>query len=154
MVGMTKGQWGANRRWRVALALSLALNVLLIGVVGAWAARPLFRGPPAPPDFSRVIDRTAHRLDDADAAVLRRAYEARRDDVARASGVVRAARSKVGRALRAEPFDADALGGAMNEVSAARASFEAVIQDVMRESAVAMSPEGRRALARGSRGRD
>jgi uncharacterized membrane protein len=154
MVGMTKGQWGANRRWRIALAVSLAVNLLLIGVLGTWAARPLFRGPPPQPSFARVIDRIAHRLDDSDAAALRSAYDARREDIARLSGNMRAARNKVRGALRAEPFDANALGAAMNEASAARASFDAAIQDVMREGAVAMSPAGRRALARGPRGRD
>jgi len=154
MVGMTKGQWGANRRWRIALGVSLAINLLLIGVVGTWAARPLFRAEPPRPDFSRAIERMAHRLDGADAAILRHAYEARRDDMARLSGNMRAAREKVRGALRAEPFDADALGAAMNEASAARASFEGVIQDVMREGAVAMSPDGRHTLARGPRGRD
>jgi uncharacterized membrane protein len=154
MVGMTKGQWGANRRWRIALAASLAVNLLLIGVVGTWAARPLFRGPPQQADFSRAIDRMAHRLDDADAAILKRAYETRRDDVTRLSAKVRAARNEARGALRADPFDVDAFGKAMNEVSAARASFEGAIQDVVRESAVAMSAEGRRALARGPRSRD
>jgi uncharacterized membrane protein len=154
MVGMTKRQWGASRRWRVALAVSLAINLLLIGVVGTWAVRPLFRGPPAAPGFGRVIDRIAHRLNDADAAILRHAYEARRDNMTRLSENVRAARNAARGALRAEPFDPDAFGRALNAVGAARASFEAAIQDVMRESAVAMSPEGRRALARGGRGRD
>lgn len=154
MVGMTKMQWGASRRWRIVLAVSLAANLLFVGVVGTWLVRPLFREPPSGPEFSRVIDRMAHRLNDADAAILRRAYDARRDDVTRLSGNVRDARQKVRSALMAEPFNPDALGGAMNEVSAARASFEAVIQDVLRESAVAMSADGRRTLARGPRDRD
>lgn len=154
MVGMTKSQWGANRRWRIALGVSLALNLLLVGVLGTWAARPLFRSEPPRPDFSRAVDRMAHRLNDDDAAVLRRAYEARRDDIGRLSGSMRAARAKVRDALRAEPFDPGVLGTAMNEASATRASLEGVIQDVMREGAVAMSPDGRRTLARGPRGRD
>jgi uncharacterized membrane protein len=154
MVGMTKMRWGANRRWRIALAVSLAVNLLFAGIVGTWVARPLFRGPPSAPEFSRVIDRIALRLNDADAAVLRQAYAARRDDITKLSGNIRDARQKVRSALRAEPFSADTLGGTMNELSTARASFEAVIQDVMRESAVAMSAEGRRTLARGPRGRD
>jgi uncharacterized membrane protein len=154
MVGMTKRQWGASRRWRIALAVSLAVNLLLIGVVGTWAARPLFRGPPPQPNFGRVVDRIAHRLNDADAAVLRHAYEVRHDDIARLAGEMRAARGKVRSALRAEPFDAAALNGAMSDASAARAAFDAAIQSVIRDSAVAMSDDGRRAMARGGRSRD
>ena len=141
----------ARRGWRVALILSLALNLLLAGVVGVWAVRPMFRGPPPPPEFGHVIERMAHRLNNADAAILKRAYDEHRDEMNRLTGDVRDARQKVRRALQTDPFDPAALKVAMDEVRAARSTVEEAIQDVMRSGAAAMSTEGRHTLARGPR---
>lgn len=140
-----------RRCWRLALVASLALNLLLAGVVGVWAVRPMFRGPPPPPEFGRVIEHMTHRLNDSDAAILKRAYSEHRDEMNRLIGNVRDARQKVRRALQTEPFDPVALKGAMNEVRAARSAVEEAIQDVMRSGAAAMSAEGRHMLARGPR---
>ena len=140
-----------RRCWRLALIVSLALNLLLAGVVGVWAVRPMFRGPPPPPEFGRVIEHMTHRLNDSDAAILKRAYDEHREDMNRLTGNVRDARQKVRRALQTEPFDPDALKSAMDDVRAARSTVEEAIQDVMRSGAAAMSPEGRHMLARGPR---
>ena len=140
---------GPRRCWRVALIASLALNLLLAGVVGVWVVRPIFRGPPSPPEFGRVVERMAHRLNDADAAVLKRAYSEHRDEMARLTGNVRNARQKVRLALQTDPFDPAALKNSMDEVRAARSAMEEAIQDVMRSAAAGISAEGRHTLARG-----
>ena len=151
MVGMTGAdRTGRNgRRGRTILVLSLALNLLLAGVVGVWLVRPIFRGPPRPMDFSRVVERMSHRLGETDAAALKKAYAAHQDEMTRLNDQVRSARSKVRAVLSTEPFDPDALKAAMDEVRAARSQMEAEIQNVMREGATAMSPQGRQRLAHG-----
>lgn len=151
MVGMMRGDTGRRRRWRIALVVSLALNLLFAGVIGAWVVRPLFRGSPPRPEFGRIVDRMAHRLNDQDAAAMRRAYDTHREDIARLGVVARESRDRVRDALRADSFDADALAAAMTEMRAARGAMEAAIQGVMQESAAAMSADGRRTLARGPR---
>jgi uncharacterized membrane protein len=153
MERMTGDRGTSRRRWRVALIVSLALNLFLVGLVGIWAVRPMFRGPPSPPDFSRTIDRMAHRLSDADAAILRRAYAAHRDSILQRSREVETARRTVRRTLRSEPFDPDALAHAMDDIRKARTAFEQTLQDVMREAAAEISPDGRRILSRGPHGR-
>ena len=140
-----------RRCWRIALIASLAVNLLLAGVVGVWAVRPMFRGPPPPPEFGHVVERMAHRLNDSDSAILKRAYDEHRDEMNRLTGDVRDARQKVRRALQTDPFDPSALKVAMDEVRAARSAVEEAIQDVMRSGAAAMSAEGRHTLARGPR---
>jgi uncharacterized membrane protein len=154
MVGMTGRPdpmigGGARRRGRLILIASLALNLLLIGVVGVWAVRPFFRGPPRPPQFGRMVERMAHRLSDADAAALRHAYDSRHAQMDKLNVDVRDARRNVRRALQADPFDPDALKSALDSVRSARSAVEEEIQDVMRDGATNMSPEGRRRLARG-----
>ena len=91
------------------------------------------------------------RMSEADAALLKRAYAAHRDDMARLNDRIRESRRKVRAALQSEAFDSAALKAAMDEVRAARSELEVQIQDVMREGATAMSPEGRQRLARGPR---
>jgi uncharacterized membrane protein len=142
------------RRWRIGLVVSLALNLFLVGVVGVWAVKPLFRGPPSQPEMGRVIDRMANRLQPGDAAILRGAYDKRRDRVAKLSVDLREAREKMRRSLRADPFDPAALEEAMGGVRHTRTEFEETLQDIVREGAAAMSSDGRRMLARGPQGRD
>ena len=154
MVGITGASDRSSRngrRGRTVLVLSLALNLLLAGVVGVWVVRPIFRGPPAPMDFGRVVERMSHRLSETDAAALKKAYAAHRDEMSRLNDEIRNARRKVRDVLQSDSFDPDALKAAMDEVRAARSQLEAAIQNVMREGATAMSPEGRRRLARGPR---
>jgi uncharacterized membrane protein len=152
MVGVMRATGELGRPWRSVLVVSLAVNLLLAGVIGAWLARPMFRGPPPRPEIARVIERVSNRLPENDAVVLRRAYESHRAELAQQIARVRDARAAVRRALLAEPLDPDALSAAMAEVHAAREEVEDVMQAVMRDAAVSMSPEGRRTLASGPRG--
>jgi uncharacterized membrane protein len=139
-----------GRRW--LLILSLAINLLLIGIVGVWVARSFFRGPPPPPEFGRMVERMSHRLSDADAASLRGAYDAHRMQIEKLTNNVRDSRRNVRRVLEAEPFDPNNLQSAMDAVRSARSAVEEEIQGVMRDGAAKMSRDGRRRLARGPRG--
>lgn len=151
MVGMTIQQGGSRRRWRISLLVSLALNLLLIAVIGVWVARPMFRGPPQTPEFGRVVERIAHRVSGSDASALRGAYQSHRDEIVELAGNVRSARERVRAALRADPYDAAVVSAAMADLRTARTTMESAIQGVIQESAAGMSADGRRTLAHGPR---
>lgn len=140
------------RRWRIGLVISLALNLFLGGVVGVWALRPVFRMSPQP-ESTRIIDHMASRLQPADAAILRGVYDKQSDKLVALSQQLRAARAKMRRNLRAEPFDAAALEASMDEVRHTRMELMKALEGIVSEGAAAMSPNGRQALARGPQGR-
>lgn len=151
MTGLSDPMAGSgSRRWgRLLLIASLSLNLLLAGVLGAWAVRPLFHGPSPSFEFGRMIERMSHRLSSADAAALRHAYDAHRQEMGKLRDSVRDARRKVRRALRADPFDPSALKSAMDEVRTTRSAMEESMQNVISDGAASMSEEGRRRLAQG-----
>ncbi|HEX9858674.1 MAG TPA: periplasmic heavy metal sensor [Paracoccaceae bacterium] len=136
-----------NGRWlRLALAASLALNLAVAGVIGgailkgarehrSAMVRDLGFGP-----FTEALgpeDRAALR-----SAFLERApdFRARRRDMREDFAAVLAA-------LRAEPFDAAALGAAMGRQMGRAAEQMALGQALMTEHIAAMSPEARKRFA-------
>lgn len=137
------------RRWRAALVISLALNLFLAGLIGVWVLKPIFTRPPAQPEVERIIDRMAGRLQTPDAVVLRGIYDRQRDTLSALSTHLREARARMRASLRAEPFDAAALQKSMDDVRNARMEFMKALEGIVMESARTMSPNGRRALARG-----
>jgi len=136
---MTRG----SSRW--LLLGSLALNLFFIGVVVALAIRS-----PAPAwdrDVFVRVERIAGSLPPADGAILRNRIAASRADIEAAQNRHRAAQDIIRQALRAEPFDADALRTAMANTRAARQAFDQTIQAMFAGSAAEMSQAGRQALA-------
>ena len=137
------------RRWRAALVISLALNLFLAGLIGVWVLKPIFTRPPAQPEVERIIDRMAGRLQAPDAAILRGVYDRQRDTLTTVSTHLHEARERMRASLRANPFDAAALQKSMDDVRNARMEFMKALEGIIMESAQAMSPNGRQALARG-----
>ena len=136
---MTRG----SSRW--LLLGSLALNLFFIGVVAALAIRS-----PAPAwdrDVFVRVERIASSLPPADAEILRGRIQASRADIEAAQTKHRAAQDIIREALRAQPFDADALRAAMANTRAARQAFDQTIQAMFAGSAAQMSQAGREALA-------
>jgi len=136
---MTRG----SSRW--LLLGSLALNLFFIGVVAALAIRS-----PAPAwdrDAFVRVERIASSLPPADAEILRGRIQASRADIEAAQTKHRAAQDIIREALRAQPFDADALRAAMANTRAARQAFDQTIQAMFAGSAAQMSQAGREALA-------
>lgn len=141
-------------RWtRHVLIASLALNLFLAGVVGVWALRPVFRGPPPPPEVGGMMDRMASRVPEADRPILRQAFGKHREDMARLFREARQSQQAVRAALRAEPFDIGAYDAASERVRKTRTAIEATMQSATREAVMAMSPEGRAQFAQRGRGR-
>lgn len=139
-------------RTRVFLALSLALNLFLAGMMIAWHMRP---PPPPPPGpwFERMIQRMSTDLPQADRDILQTAYQARKGELDRMDKDVQTARERVGAAMRAQPYDPAALEQAMAEARDAREPVVETVEQAVAEAAAKMSPEGRMKLADWRKGR-
>jgi uncharacterized membrane protein len=135
----------SSSRW--LLLGSLALNLFFIGVVVALAIRS-----PAPAsswdrDVFVRVERIADTLPASDATALRTQIAAKRGDIESAQVKYRNAQNIIRGAMRAEPFDTDALRAAMANTRAARQAFDQTIQGVFADAAGQMSHAGRQALA-------
>jgi uncharacterized membrane protein len=125
------------------LALSLGINVLLGGAVVRFAVRP-----PGPPLVEHLVDEMAAELPEADAAILRAAYEARRAVLDRHGDGPRGFHEDLSAALRREPFDPAALEAVFTHHDQRHDRVRETIKAMVIEAATQMSPAGREALAR------
>lgn len=139
-------------RIRVFLAISIALNLFLAGMMVAWHMRP---PPPPPPGpwFERMIQRMSMDLAPADRDILQAAYQARRGDLDRMDKEVQAARERVAAAMRAQPYDPAALEQAMAQARDVREPVVEIVEQAVAEAAAKMSPEGRVKLSDWRKGR-
>ncbi len=138
---MTRG----SARW--LLLGSLALNLFFIAFTIALAVRP----PPPQPAWDRDVfvrvERIAASLPAGDAGILRAQIGANRALIEAAQAKFRSSQDIIRAALRAEPFDAEALRTAMANSRATRQTFDQTIQGVFAGAAAQMSQAGREALA-------
>lgn len=134
-------------RWmRIALVLSLAVNLLVAGIVAGMIVTggPGGRGGPDRRDVAGLYTRA---LDAADRRALRRAYLHQLRDAEGARGAVLAEFRDVLRILRSEPFDAAALQAALARQRARGAARQEEGQRLLAEVLQAMSPSERAAYA-------
>ena len=141
-----------SAHWRWLLLGSLTLNLLFVGVAGAVAFR--YSSPVPLATVSRIdhsmvgrLDRMAATLPPADAALLRTQLRTEAVKVAAAQADLRLSQDDVRRALRAQPFDAEAMRAAMAENRVARDNFDQVLHDTIASAATKMSVVGRTKLA-------
>lgn len=134
-----------SSRW--LLLGSLALNLFFIGAAIALAVRPPAPAPAWDRDVFVRIERIAASLPSGDTTILRGQIAANRDGIESAQAKYRSAQNVIREALRAEPFDAEALRVAMANTRAARQAFDQTVQGVFAGSAAQMSQIGRQALA-------
>jgi len=132
-----------SRLWRTVLVVSLALNLAVVGVVvGSLLSGKMRDGPPRSFDLglgpvSRALEPQERR---SIGRSLRQDGSLREFDLrGRVDGMVTA--------LKAEPFDADALRALMDEQAAGMAGIQAKAQAATIEQIIAMTPERRRAFA-------
>lgn len=137
----------ASKKLRAALAVSVALNLGVLGVIagamlhggGMWGAhtevRALGFGP-----FTEALDRSQR---DA----LRKAVFAKAPEFRNARKAMRADAAAVVAALRAEPFDPAALSTIMAAQQQRLVGQLQLGQDLLRDLLVAMTPEARLAFA-------
>lgn len=139
-----------NKRFPAWLFASIAVNVLLLGVViggaaGAWRQRAE-HGDVARPNIERLAEggRVFRTLSPEARTTLRRhareAFVSSRDLRAEA----RAAREEVLTAATADPYDAERLRAAFTRMRAANMAMQAPWQNAVADAMGAMSVEERR----------
>jgi len=136
------GRWS---RW--ILFVSLALNLFFIGAWAAFAWRHFAWERHRPWTPATRIERLAAALPAGDAEKLRSQFRTHQANIEEAVASYRQAQRGTREALRAEPFNADALRSAMAEARNARGKLDEALQDVIASAGAAMTPEGRRSLA-------
>ena len=142
---------GADRSSRWLLIASLALNLFFIGAGSAFLLQSNSSSPAseAAKDHSIAarMQRIAARLPDADAGMLVAAYRSNGGELDRLWDSYRKSQGGIRAALRAEPFQVDALRSAMAKLRAARQDYDLRMQDFFASLAAKMSPAGRQKLA-------
>jgi uncharacterized membrane protein len=129
------------------LFISLALNLFFIGAWAAFAWRHYAWERHRPWTPATRIERLASALPAGDADKLRSEFRSRQGNIDAAVTAYREAQRGMREALRAEPFNADALRSAMAQARAARGKLDEALQDVIASAGAAMTPQGRRSLA-------
>ncbi len=134
-----------SSRW--LLLGSLALNLFFIAFAVALAVRP----PPTASNWDRDVfvrtERIADTLPESDAGILRARINTDRGTIETAQQKYRSAQAVIRTAMRAQPFDAEALRTAMANTRTARQAFDQTIQGAFADAAAQMSQSGRQALA-------
>ena len=133
---------------RLALTLSLALNLFLIAVL---AAPHLLPKPPRERGEARFTERILRRLPEADRPAFQAAHERHAATLQRSFDAMRDSRARMREALGSEPFDPAKFDRAVEDwrktSDAARQAYHAMMLD----AAPKMSSSGRVALVPGSR---
>ncbi len=133
------------------LAVSLALNMFVIGMASYYGAR--FQAMRSDGNWiEKRIERTEKRIlrfldNDADKALARNAFDRRRPEVRAAFGEMRKARRDISRTLRADNQNSKPLVAAINRSQKAVASANDNFHGLLSELAVGLSAEARGKIA-------
>lgn len=131
--------------FRFVLPVSLVLNGFLVGMVITLWLRPVL--PPAPPRPETIIAEMAAILPAADAAILRASFTARAPRLGDRPRNREETLGRIRNALRAEPFDAQALATIFAEGRQSRDRIDNSVEGALIDAAAKMSMEGRHKLA-------
>lgn len=146
-------------RLRVILAVSIALNLFLVALVGAQRWRVVKLQRMAMPAFSLVEGRGVRdpegtlqefvaRLPPDDAALLQGAARARLGELLDARRDFVAAMARAREEIARDAVDPTALREAMAEARRQRQRFGPVLEGILLDAVPRMTPEGRRVLSR------
>lgn len=139
----TVGRSQGNRGLKIALAVSLALNLGIAGMVGGVMLRD---GPPhRGRDFG--LGPLSEALSREDRKAMRDAFVERHPDIRGDRRAMRAEFDALVAALRAEPFDPAALDEALAAIAARNQALLDTGRELVAERLKAMDAEGRAAFA-------
>jgi uncharacterized membrane protein len=126
---------------RIALGLSLALNVLLVAYVGTQ----LLQSPPPPRavGVQAMIERISRDLPPGDKEIFEHAFDQDRGRLMDASEAMRAARRALDASIAARPFDPAATRTAMHQWREAWQSMSTSFEDAFLAALQGISPDGR-----------
>ncbi|GGJ35400.1 periplasmic heavy metal sensor [Neoroseomonas lacus] len=146
-------------RLRVFLAVSIALNLFLVALVGAQRWRAVHVQRIAMPavgllegrgiqDPEGTLQQFGAGLSSDDAAILRGAVRARLGELLNARRGFVAAVERTREEIARDPIDPVALREAIVEARRQRQRFGPVLESILLDAVPRMTPEGRRALSR------
>jgi uncharacterized membrane protein len=156
---MVAAAW-THARWVViALVVSIALNIFLIGMTGGHHMRGWFHDHDRPTaswsndDGERPLRRLLHRLtqdlDRSDREQFRAAMDARRGLLTESGTALLDQRRVVVGLLRADPVDRAALDQALAELGQRHETFQRVLMESIADAAESLTPEARAKLGGG-----
>ncbi|WP_186002520.1 periplasmic heavy metal sensor [Mycobacterium sp. KBS0706] len=128
------------RSWRWALVASLALNLLLLGVLGTWLWRSDSRSGPS------ALSEAVATLPEPDRTTLAQLLEQRRAQSKAIGDELRQQRAAVNEALSAEPYDPDKVAAALAAMSDEFKELRGVVQGTILEIMPKLSAEQRRKM--------
>lgn len=136
-----------RRGWKIALALSLSLNLLVAGLVAGTllshdgtSGRPPFIRDEGMSPLTRALEK-----EDRDA--LRAALRARNQDRSGQRRNIRRLNIKLVNALRADPFDVSELARIFDQLQAGHMAQQDLGEQELLSRIEAMTPEARAAFA-------
>ena len=137
----------SNRGLKIALAVSVAVNLGIAGMVGgiAWKGGPGGRADMMVRDFGFGPFNDALLPEDRKA--LRQTVLARADEIRVARQLMQADGVTILAALRAQPFDPASLGAALDAQARHLGERLKFGSDVIRDYILSLSPESRAAFA-------
>ena len=130
-------------RWKRAFFASLAVNLLVLGMVGG----AILKGPPPAGVRDLGFGPYAAALDDADRKELRRVFIDRAPGLREMRAKMQGDMAQVVAVLRAEPFDEAALRTALEGQRMVLAEQIRMGQGLLADHLARMTPEARRAFA-------
>ena len=135
-------------RFRVALLLSVVLNVLLAAMLaGGWMQHERGRGMGGAVRMPRA-ETLARVLPESDRAALDAAYERHRPQVRASFRAMREAKREVRAALNARPYDGARLAAALAAMRSEEARVAEAVHALLADVSGNVSDEGRAAVAR------
>lgn len=137
--------WQSSRVLRVTLLVSVALNLLVGGILAGRLQHSRASGTESRAE--RLIERIASALPADDGKILRTVFHTHQAGIGKLTADLRTARDEVRQVLRAEPFDQRALQTAFARVRERRQAVHEAIHEVVAEAAPQFSPQGRRKLS-------
>jgi uncharacterized membrane protein len=139
-----------GRGFKIALAVSLVVNVFVIGAVAGFLLAPMVTPPGGPPLKSPTI-LAGEQLNPEDRAEFHQMLS----DVSQATGPTvldaRLARRELYQLLKVEPFDHNGATAAMARARADDQQVRARMDEAVLDFAAKLSPQERAALAEGFR---
>ncbi|HUF85763.1 MAG TPA: periplasmic heavy metal sensor [Thermohalobaculum sp.] len=144
--------WRDAPGWmRLALAVSLAFNLVVAGLIGGNALRTWndtpYAAAEAEPGLDRRQTRLLHMVPEARRAEARSILIARQDEIVRTGAEMRDAHMAFIEAIRADPLDPERLNAALEQRQAASAAFWHIGSEQMVEIARVLSAAERAELA-------
>ncbi|MGO4126773.1 periplasmic heavy metal sensor [Inquilinus sp. YAF38] len=128
------------RSWRWALIASLALNLLLLGVIGTWLWRSDSRSGPS------ALAEAVATLPEPDRTTLGQLLDQRRAEAKPLLDELRRQRAAVNEVLSAEPYDPDKVAAALTAMSDEFKQLRGVVQGTILEIMPKLSAEQRRKM--------